>query len=376
MGKALRATGADGVLAWRSCERPEAILSRARPFRPPLSRACGGASGPPPAPPWEAASPIVPIPTPPLGTQADFASLSFKVTPEKVRLGRWLFFDPRLSGDGTISCATCHRPENAFSEATPHSTGIRGQQGGRKAPSFLNAAWPIYPVYFWDGRAGSLAEQALGPMANPVEMGGKHDVIARSLGDNRGYRRIFREVYGDDGVTIDRIAEAIAAYEATRLSGNSAWDRWKAGDESAVTDQVKLGDSLFFDKAACAQCHVGWNFTDAQFHNLGIGWDEGRKAFADTGRAAISGKEAETGAFKTPTLRDVSRHAPYMHDGSLATLKDTVDHYNKGGTPNPWLSARMKKLELTPEEEDALVAFMQALDGEGYQDTAPASFPD
>ena len=143
-----------------------------------------------------------------------------------------------------------------------------------------------------------------------------------------------------------------------------------------MSDQVKLGDSLFFDKAACAQCHVGWNFTDSQFHNLGIGWDEGTKSFADTGRAAISRNEAETGAFKTPTLRDVSRHAPYMHDGSLATLKDTVEHYNTGGTPNPWLSPRMKKLELTPEEVDALVAFMQALDGEGYQDTPPPSFPD
>ena len=341
----------------------------------PFFGACGGSDAPV-TPVWESATPVVPIPTPPLGTQADFASLSFKVTAEKVRLGRWLFFDPRLSGDGTIACATCHRPDHAFSEPTPHSTGIRGQRGGRKSPTFLNAAWPIYPVYFWDGRAGSLAEQALGPMANPIEMGGSHDVIARRVGDNRGYRRIFRQVYGDDGVTIDRIADAIAAYEATRLSGNSAWDRWKAGDESAVPEQVKLGDSLFFDKAACAQCHVGWNFTDAQFHNLGIGWDADRKAFADTGRAAISRKEDETGAFKTPTLRDVSRHAPYMHDGSLATLKDTVEHYRKGGTPNPWLSPRMKALDLTPAEVDALVAFMQALDGEGYQDTAPASFPD
>ena len=338
----------------------------------PFLMACGAPAGPAP---WETASPVVAIPEPPLGSQADFASLSFKVTPEKVRLGRWLFYDPRLSGDGTISCGTCHRPENAFSEPTPHSTGIRGQQGARKSPSFVNAAWPIYPVYFWDGRAASLTEQAKGPMANPIEMGGSHEVITRSVSENPGYRKVFRDTYGDDVITIDRIAEAIAAYEATRLSGNSPWDRWKAGDEKAVSDQVKAGDALFFDKAGCAQCHVGWNFTDAQFHNLGIGWDEGKKAFGDTGRVAISKNATDTGAFKTPTLRDVSKHAPYMHDGSLATLKDTVEHYNKGGTPNPWLSPKVRRLDLTPAEVDALVAFMQALDGEGYADTPPPSFP-
>jgi cytochrome c peroxidase len=326
-------------------------------------------------PPWETATPIVPLPTPPLGTQADFASLSFQVTPEKVRLGRWLFFEPRLSADGSISCASCHRPENAFSEPTPHSTGIRGQQGNRKSPSFVNGAWPFYPVFFWDGRAASLVEQAKGPMANPIEMGGSHDVIVTTLQGNGGYRKIFRDVFGDEAVTIDRVAEAIAAYETTRLSGNSAWDRWKAGDETAVSDAVKRGDALFFDKAACAQCHVGWNFTDAQFHNLGIGWDAASGSFPDPGRVAISKDPKDTGAFKTPTLRDVSRHAPFMHDGSVATLRDTVEHYNKGGTPNPWLSPRMKPLGLTPQEVDDLVAMMEALDGEGYQDQAPTAFP-
>lgn len=324
---------------------------------------------------WETANPVAPLPTPPVGTQADFSQVGFIMTPEKVRLGRWLFYDVRLSGDGTLSCATCHRPENAFSEPTPHSTGIRGQQGARKSPSFVNGAWPFYPVFFWDGRAASLVEQAKGPIANPIEMGNDHAKLVPMLQGNRGYRRVFREVYGDDVITIDRVAEAIAAYEATRLSGNSAWDRWKAGDESAVSDAVKRGDELFFGKAGCAQCHVGWNFTDAQFHNLGIGWDAAGQRFADVGRTAISKDPKDTGAFKTPTVRDISRHAPYMHDGSVATLRAVVQHYDKGGTPNPWLSPRMKPLGLTPAEIDDLVAMMQALDGEGYQDKPPAAFP-
>ena len=325
--------------------------------------------------PWEVDNPVTAIPEPPLGTQADFAALKFQVTPEKVRLGRWLFFDSRLSADGTVSCATCHRPENAFSEPTPHSTGVGGKTGNRKAPTFVNGAWPLYPVYFWDGRADSLPAQAKGPMTNPVEMATSHDIVVKTLKENAGYVKAFSEVWPDGGIDIDRAAEAIAAYEATRMSGNSPWDRWKAGDAAAVSDAVKKGDELFFGKAECAQCHVGWNFTDAKFHNLGVGWNSESKRFADDGRARVTGKATDAGAFKTPTLRDVSRHAPYMHDGSIPTLREVVEHYNKGGNPNPWLSERMKPLNLTPEEVDALVAMMEALDGEGYQDSAPKSFP-
>ncbi len=325
---------------------------------------------------WEIENPVSPLPTPPLGVQADFAALDFEVTPEKVRLGRWLFFDGRLSIDGTVSCATCHRPENAFSEPTPHSTGVGGETGNRKAPTFLNGAWPFYDVYFWDGRAASLQEQAKGPMINPVEMATTHEAVVAGLKANPGYGKAFAEVYGDDSIDIDRVADAIAAYEATRLSGNSRWDRYENGDKQALDAEQILGRDLFFGKAECAQCHLGWNFTDSLFHNLGVGWDAGAERFADEGRAAISGNPSETGAFKTPTLRDVSRHAPYMHDGSMATLLETVEHYNKGGTPNPWLSERVVPLGLTPEESRALVAFMEALDGEGYQDTAPASFPE
>lgn len=321
---------------------------------------------------WEIDNPIAPLPKAPLGTQADFSKLPW-VTPAKVRLGKWLFYDGRLSADGHVPCATCHRPENAFSEPTPHSTGFGGKNGERKSPTFINGAWPLYPFYFWDGRADSLAAQAQGPMANPIEMASSHDKIVSLAMTNAGYKKAFAEVFGDDKIDIGRVAEAIAAYEATRLSGNSKFDKFDAGDQSALSEEEKKGRELFFGKAQCNQCHFGWNFTDSSFHNLGIGWAGGK--FKDVGRAGISKKKEDTGAFKTPTLREITKHAPYMHDGSLLTLKDVVEHYNKGGNKNPWLDKKVFKLKLTPQEVDAIVAFMGALEGEGYQDTAPKSFP-
>jgi cytochrome c peroxidase len=331
---------------------------------------------PTPAPPaaWETESPIGKLPEILKGLQADFAKLAW-VTPGKVRLGRWLFYDKRLSADGTVACASCHRPENAFSEPTQVSTGIRGQKGGRKAPTFINGAWPLFPVYFWDGRAASLMEQAKGPIANPIEMGNTHEKCAGAIAAVPGYKKAFHDVYGDDGITIDRVAEAISAYEATRLSGNSKFDRFDAGDQTALSDVEKKGRELFFGKAQCNQCHFGWNFSDSQFHNLGVGWDKKTKKFADRGRAAISNKKEDEGAFKTPTLRDVSKHAPYMHDGSIPTLEDVVAHYNHGGNANPNLSKKIFPLKLKADEVAAIVAFLKALDGEGYADKAPASLP-
>jgi cytochrome c peroxidase len=328
-------------------------------------------------PAWEADNPVVPLPKPPLGIDTTFEELEKPPTPERVRLGRWLFFDKRLSSDANISCATCHKPENAFSETTPVSTGIRGQKGGRKAPSFVNQAWTLYPNFFWDGRAGSLEEQALGPIANPIEMGNTHEEMINTLAKVQGYKQYFKQAFGDDRITKDRVAHAIADYERTRMSGNSAWDRWqRKRDEGAVSEKVKLGHKLFFfGKAACNQCHLGQNFTDNSFHNLGVGFDSKSNTFKDTGRWDVTKKPADRGAFKTPTLRDVSRHAPYMHDGSHKTLKEVVEFYNRGGTRNPNLDERMKPLGLTSEEVDALVAFMGALDGDGYQDTPPRSFP-
>jgi len=332
-------------------------------------------------PPWETENPVRPLPVPPLGVAAELADVVPRITPEKVRLGRWLFFDPRLSADGKVSCASCHEPSAGFSEHEPVSTGVSGQKGTRKAPPVLNAAFPIYPVFFWDGRATSLGEQAKGPMENPVEMGMTHAGVEAAVQAIRGYGRYFAEAFGDDRIQIDRIAEAIAAYEATRMSGNSAYDRWDAGDPRALDEKQRQGFRIFFGKAACNQCHLGANLTDSRFHNLGVGWRkpapgaDPASGFADPGRARVTGKVADTGAFKTPTLRDVSRRAPYMHDGSVATLRDVVLLYDRGGIVNPWLSPDVKPLHLTPAEVDALVAFLGALDGEGFQDVAPATFP-
>ena len=330
-----------------------------------------------PPPPWDAANPLKSLPTPPLGTDIDFAALAEPPTPERVRLGRWLFYDTRLSGDGTLSCASCHRPEHAFSEPTPVSAGIRGQKGTRKAPTFINQAITVYPHFFWDGRASSLEDQALGPIANPIEMGNSHDSMITTLAGIDGYARYFADAFGSPQITKERVARAIADYERTRMSGNSPWDRWRRNkDQTAVSDEVKQGHDLIFNKAGCNQCHLGGNFTDSTFHNLGIGWDPKARTFSDEGRYAVTKRQTDRGAFKTPTIREVSRRAPYMHDGSIATLREVVELYNRGGNKNPYLDPKIEPLHLTDAEVDALVAFMLALDGEGYQDAAPAAFPE
>ncbi len=331
---------------------------------------------PAPLPPWETANPVKPLPAPPLGIDSTWSDLPEAPTPERVRLGRWLFFDTRLSADGSVSCATCHRPENAFSEPMAVSTGIRGQKGGRKSPSFVNEAWTLYPHFFWDGRADSLEAQALGPIANPIEMGNTHETMIATLGKVPGYGPYFKEAFGAGGITKERVAKAIADYERTRMSGDSPWDRWrKKKDETAVSDKVKKGDELFFGKAQCNQCHLGQNFTDSLFHNLGVGWDPGKKAFKDEGRFKVSNKPEDRGAFKTPTLRDVVKHPPFMHDGSIATLREVVLHYDKGGLANPQLSPKVRKLGLTADEVGALVAMLEALTSQGEPETAPAAFP-
>lgn len=336
-----------------------------------------------PPPLWEVGNPVVPLPAAPLGTEIDLASLPDPPTPARVRLGRWLFYDTRLSGDNTVACASCHRPEHAFSELTPVSAGIRGQKGGRKAPTFINQAVTLYPHFFWDGRAGSLEDQALGPIANPIEMGSTHSAMIETLTRVGSYAPYFEEAFGSPGITKERIAKAIADYERTRMSGNSAWDRWRYNrDQGAVSDLVKQGHEVFNGKATCGQCHLGNNFTDSQFHNIGVGWDPVTKKFKDEGRWMVTRtltgerrREADRGAFKTPTLREVTKHPPYMHDGSVATLREVVEFYNRGGEKNPWLDPKMKPLGLTETEIDALVEFMKALEGQGYQDTPPTSFP-
>ncbi len=334
--------------------------------------ACG-----PALPPWEAENPIRPLAAPPLGMELYFEEVKTPPDPKSVRLGRWLFYDTRLSGDNTVSCATCPQPEHAFSQATPVSAGIKGQKGTRKAPTFINQAVTLQPHFFWDGRAGSLEDQALGPIANPIEMGNTHQSMIETLARVPGYQRYFEEVFGTTAITKERVAKAIADYERTRVSGNSPYDRWRATrDQTLVPAAARRGHELFFDKAGCSSCHVGSNFTDSGFHNLGVGWDETTQRFADEGRFVVSKDPRDRGAFKTPTLREITKHAPYMHDGSMATLREVVEFYNRGGNVNPWLDPKMKLREpLTEDEIDAVVAFLETLEGEGYQDTPPTVFP-
>ncbi|MDR3633290.1 MAG: cytochrome c peroxidase [Isosphaeraceae bacterium] len=330
----------------------------------------------------EPLTPKLPRPLPAL-TLNVYVPAANPLTKGKVELGKQLYFDPRVSLDGTVSCATCHNPEKGWTDGAPVSTGIDGLKGDRSAPTVLNTAYG--KTMFWDGRAPSLEAQAQGPVQNPIEMGKQsYKQIIERLRTISGYREQFQKVFGTD-VTLDGMAKAIAAFErVTAVSGNSKYDKYTAGDLKALDDSEKRGMVLFglraspdddfktdavLKKAMCTSCHVGFNFTDEQFHNLGIGWDPAQKSFKDKGRWAVTPigarNNAEIGAFKTPTVRDAARTGPYMHDGSLKTLEEVVEHYNKGGNPNPFLDNDLKKpLNLTDQEKKDVVAFMKALTGE------------
>jgi cytochrome c peroxidase len=279
------------------------------------------------------------------------------MTVEKVDLGRQLYFDRRLSGDGTVSCATCHDPAKGWTDNKPVSDGIKGQKGGRSAPTVINSGYALFQ--FWDGRAKSLEEQALGPIQNPVEMGMTLDSVAKKLNAVPGYRSQFQKVFGTDA-TPDAIAKAIASFERTIVSGDAPFDRYEAGDKSAMSPAQVRGFEVFRGKAQCTNCHVGFTQSDSIFHNLGVGID---KPKPDLGRFAVTKDPKDTGAFKTPTLRDLSKTAPYMHDGSEATLEKVIELYNRGGNKNPNLDPKMKPLNLTASEKQDLIAFLKALDG-------------
>jgi cytochrome c peroxidase len=234
-------------------------------------------------------------------------------------------------------------------------------------------------AFFWDGRATSLEQQALEPIANPAEMGSTHAGMVRALSAINGYAPYFADAFGDARITRERVARALADYERTRISGNSPFDRWQHAHElNAVPDEAKRGYALFAGKAQCFHCHGGRLLRGGGFHNLGIGWDPRTETFADDGRHAVtkgSTLEAWPGTFKAPTLREVSKHPPYMHDGSIATLREVIEFYNRGANPNPYLSAFIHPLRLTPTEIGELLAFLGTLDGEGWQDAGPSRFP-
>jgi cytochrome c peroxidase len=227
---------------------------------------------------------------------------------------------------------------------------------------------------FWDGRMDSLDAMSIMPVSNAQAMGSTHEVMVKTLASH-GYQPYFAEAFGTPEVTKERVGRALADYQRTRLSGDSPWDRWRKGDEAAVSAQVKSGHELFFGRARCSQCHLGHSFTNTLFHNLGVGWNAGTDAFNDTGRFNVTKVERDRGAFKTPPLREIARRAPYMHDGSIPTLRGVVEFYNRGGIKNPQLDPRIVPLNLTETEVEALVDFMNALSSGRDLDTPPSSFP-
>ncbi len=279
-------------------------------------------------------------------------------TDAKVRLGRQLFFDKRLSADNTVSCATCHIPKTGWANHSPTDTGIKGQVGGRNSGSIIDAAY--MKVQFWDGRAATLEEQAVGPIANPIEMGETLENVVNKLNGIPGYKAQFRDVFGTDA-TADAIGKAIAAFERTIVSGPAPYDLYRQGDLTAMTPAAVRGLNIFNGKGHCLPCHSGPAFSDGGYHNLGVGYANGK--YKDEGRYAISKNRKDLGAFKTPGLRNTAQTHPYLHDGSEKTLADVIELYNKGGVPNPHLDPMMLPLNLTKNEKTDLLAFLNSLNG-------------
>jgi cytochrome c peroxidase len=306
----------------------------------------------------------------PLGLKRVPVPADNPLTPEKVELGKQLYFDPRLSCDDTISCASCHDPKKGWSNGTPFATGVRSQVGGRSAPTIINSAYS--ELQFWDGRAHLLEGQALGPIQNPIEMDHKLDDCVAKLNKVSGYKQQFQKVFGTD-VTSENIAKAIASFERTVLSGNAPYDKFKAGDMNALSAAAQRGMKTFFNKGHCSACHSGPNFSDDSFHNIGIGM---KAAKPDLGRYEVTKITGDKGAFKTPTLREVARHAPYMHDGSIKTLEEVIDQYDKGGVANPQLDEEIFQLKLTSDEKADLISFLkEGLSSSEYPDIAPPKLP-
>ena len=287
-------------------------------------------------------------------------------TDAKIRLGKQLYFDKRLSSDNTISCASCHRPDAAWADTGPVSEGVAHKKGGRNSPTILNAGYSV--PQFWDGRALRLEKQAVGPVQNPLEMDLTIPELLRRLNAIPGYVKQFQDVFGSEP-TEELVAKAIASFERTIVSANSPYDKYLQGDESAMSGAAVRGMDLFKGKGHCIVCHSGPYFSDTQYHNLGIGYKSG--SFADPGRHDVTHRPRDMGAFKTPGLRSVALTPPYLHDGSEPTLEAVIDLYNRGSVPNPNLDPAMLPLNLTKREKADLVEFLKALTGDVPAVTEP-----
>ena len=353
---------------------------------------------------------------PPLGLPPLSIPEANPQTPEKVALGEKLFNDKRFSATGDVNCAQCHKTEKAFTDSPlTVSEGINKLKGTRNAPTVINAAY--FRTEFWDGRSPSLEDQALHPFVNPVEMGLKdHQPILDIVRSDPDYVDAFKIVFGKSGeqVTMTEVTQAIAAFERTIVSGNSAFDRWYYGKEDgALTDQQKRGFEVFINQGRCVSCHrveqTQALFTDNKFHNIGVGINNiqsevpalasefvrakatlsevdiqvlSNKKTSELGRLVVTESLEDIGSFKTPTLRNIAVTAPYMHDGSLATLRDVVVHYNNGGVTNEgdpvndFLSGGIRPLNLTDAQIDDLVAFMESLTSPEYLSLTTAAAGD
>jgi cytochrome c peroxidase len=277
-------------------------------------------------------------------------------TPEKLALGKKLYFDTRISASSAQSCASCHSPAFGFADGLPVGVGFGMAQLGRHSPTIINAAWGA--IFMWDGRLANLEEQALGPIQSPGEMNMPIDQLLKRLDTIPEYKPLFAAAFPGEAMDSRTLAKAIATYERTVVSQRAPFDDWIEGNEGAISEEAKRGFALFNTKAQCSSCHEGWNFTNDGFQDIGLPSDDvGRGKF-------MPGVVKMQYAFKTPGLREISRRSPYMHDGSLATLEQVVEHYDKGGVERPSRADLMKPLSLSPQERSDLVAFLKTLTSE------------
>lgn len=302
-------------------------------------------------------------------------------TIDEVEIGRALFFEPAVSADATVSCASCHAPEAAMADPRRVSAGVGGRLGRRNSPTVWNAAY--FETFGWTGDADSLEAQAAKALLNPEEIGSSEARIQRGLEPR--YGADLRRLYGE--LSVRSVSRALAAYQRTLLSGDAPFDRYiYGGDRAAVSDAAVRGFTVFLGRARCVQCHFMRSpashpfggttalYMDNRFHNIGVGFDKPARE-RDPGRIEVTRRPEDQGAFKTPTLRNVAETAPYMHDGSLKTLEEVVDHYDKGGNANPNLDPDIKRLELTAQEKQDLVAFMKSLTSHALSTPASRATP-
>ncbi len=291
-----------------------------------------------------------------------------KITPERVKLGKYLYFDTRLSKNDSVSCATCHSPFTAWADKNDKAIGVYNRQGTRNSPTILNSAYNLRQ--FWDGRVKTLEQQALGPIQANVEMDMNLTVLIEKLKNIRGYVKLFKSAYGDEGITKDTLAKAIASFERSVVSKGSPFDRFIRGDKTAISKKAQEGFKLFSGKARCNLCHDKFNFTDGSFHNIALG-------DSDIGRYAMKKRPAWYHAFKTPTLRNIAKSSPYFHDGSVKTLVEATTICANGGRfkNDKKKSLYMIDNHISADEIELIVAFLQTLSEESLDINIPDKFP-